>query len=557
MKHLIPAAFLVLSSSFLLTACGGGSSNPPAPSVADADSDGVADSSDNCPNTANADQMDSDLNGQGDACDALPTSYAFEDEAGNTTVSYTGQTARHILVSDLVDAMNGLSRDAGNDSNEVVEDLEFYYSLDAGVRDPGYTAMFDLIGGENIIGNDTDAAAATIAPGVISSDKVVKSKIAGQDKEEHILGGEFFGWAGIDSPAALVDEYLRVLGQEATDATDTVSILGGATPSIGTPTVTESGLDLRQLVQKFLLSALTFSQGTADYFSIDYGSDANLTLAPGKTYTEGAHDFDEAFGYFGAARNYGELEDAVNRDGYIFAASDSIVADSAIDVRSEYSFGYSQNCAKRDQDTADNTNPTDFTKEVFDAFLLGRQILQNAAVGATETSPGSLSDEASAVLTTQITIAAQTWEKCIAATVVHYINDVLGDMSNFQGDEFAELTNFTDLAKHWAEMKGFALGLQFSPYSPFRTGEVMVNGVAETVSVDVDDLKNVLSLMGDAPVLADGTQDTTLDNVENGSLYNGEATATAAKDAYIADLEAARSILQTAYAFDEENVLGW
>ncbi len=542
------AVLLAVLSTVTITGCGGGggggSSN--TPTVQDADSDGIADADDNCVNDANADQADSDVDGAGDACDAIPTTYAYEDENSANTVSYTGQTARQVLVSDLVDAMNAQTRDAVNVPAGVVTDLEFYYSFDSALRDASYTATFDLSGGENIIGNDTDPAATTIAPGAISSGKVVKSKIAGEDSATHILGGEFFGWTGFTTPADLMDEFLRLLGEEAADTTDSITISGG-TANIVAATVTEEGLDLRQLVQKFLLGALTFSQGTADYLSIDYGSDANLTLAAGKTYTEGAHDFDEAFGYFGAARNYNDLTDAQIRNGYEFPASDSVVTDSAIDVRNEFNFGNSTNCAKRDQGSAGNTNPTDYTKEAFDAFLLGREILQNAATGATETAPGALSAEAATALATQITIAAQTWEKCIAATVIHYINDVTGDMGNFVGDDFADLDNFLDLAKHWGEMKGFALGLQFSPYSPFRTGEVMVNGAAQAVSVDVDDLKQVMSLMGEAPVLADGSQ--------GGVAPSG--TAADARTAYLADLQAARDILQAAYAFDAENVANW
>ena len=562
--HMTLKQLLILttfSSSILLVACGGGSSNSGAETPnnltsSDADSDGIADASDNCVDTANPEQTDSDVDGAGDACDSIPTTYSFENESAESTVSYTGQTARQVLISDLVTAMNGLTRDISNDPATVVSDLEYYYSLDAATRDSSYTPTFGLAGAENIIGNDVDAPAAVITPGAISSDKTIIAKLAGQDSSDHILEGEFFGWTGITSPADLVAEWFTVLGNEAADTTDSIAVVGG-TANIGAATVTESGLDLRQLIQKLILGALTFSQGTADYLSIDYGSDANLTLAAGKTYTEGAHDFDEAFGYFGAARNYNDLADSQIRDGYEFAASDTITADGAIDLRSEYNFANSTNCAKRDQGTDGNNNPTNFTKEVFDAFVLGREILQNAATGATESSPGALSAEAATALETQITIAAQTWEKCIAATVIHYINDVTGDMGNFSGDEFTDLTNFTDLAKHWAEMKGFALGLQFSPYSPFRTGSVMVNGESQAVTVDVDDLKLVLSLMGDAPVLADGTQDTSLDGVENGSLYKGEATAAAAKAAYLADLASARDILQSAYAFDGDNVAGW
>ncbi len=546
--------FLVIIMTTFLAACGGGgggggNQDPQPP--ADADSDGIADADDNCVNDANEDQADSDVDGEGDACDPIPTTYTYENESSESTVFYDGQNARQILISDLVDAMNALTRDAGNVPADVVESLEFYYSLDAATRDGSYTAVFNLSGGENLIGNDTDAPAPTIAPGAVSGGDTLVSKTGGNDGSCAncvAFDSEFFGWAVFEASdganaQALVEEFFRLLGEEAADTSDTIITTGGTPANIGVATVTEEGLDLRQLVQKLLLGVVTLSQGTGDYLSIDFGSEANLSLRNGGAGpdTEGAHDFDEAFGYFGAARNFNDLDDGVIRNGYSFAESDSIVVDSAIDVRSEFNFGNSTNCAKRDQGSAGNANPTDYTKEAFDAFLLGREILQNAADAAT------LTEEADAALQDQITIASQTWEKCVAATVIHYINDVTTNMNDFVGEEFADLDNFLDLAKHWGEMKGFALGLQFNPRSPFRTGEVVVDGTSQAVSVTIDDLQMLLELMGTAPVLADGTQ--------NGVLAGADAAT--AKSDYLADLMTARDILEEAYAFDAENVANW
>jgi len=115
----------------------------------------------------------------------------------------------------------------------------------------------------------------------------------------------------------------------------------------------------------------------------------------------------------------------------------------------------------------------------------------------------------------------------------------MGDMDGFEDGSFADLDNFKNLAKHWGEMKGFALGLQFSPFSPFRDGSV--DGIT------VDSLKEVLSLMGDAPVLADGSQ--------GGVMPEGSASD-AAMD-YTADLLEARDILEKAYGFDHVVVMNW
>ncbi|MDG2048407.1 MAG: DUF4856 domain-containing protein, partial [Halioglobus sp.] len=517
---------LILASTLLLAACGGSSNsdnpfiNPvdpvdPVDPVADADSDGVPDDSDNCVNDPNADQADADVNGEGDACDPMPTAYAFANTEGVSTVSYTGQTARQVLIDDHVSALNALERSAANVPANVESDLDFYICLDPDIRDENYPPSFDLSGGELMIANSVMAGSALIVPADISSGKDICSKIAGQDKADHILGGEFFGASAL-TPLEQVNAWIAAVAEESADTSDTIVVAGG-TANIGTPTVSEEGLNYRQLIQKFLLGALTLSQGTADYMSIDFGSDGNLTLAEGKPYTEGAHDFDEAFGYFGPARDFGGKSNADNKSpGY----SDTVVVDGLIDVRSELNFGNSVNCAKRDVGSEGNPNPTNFTQDAFNAFIIGRQILQNAAEGATESSPGNLTGEARAALAAQIVIAAQTWEKCVAATVVHYINDIEDDMDGFANDEFADLDNFLDLAKHWGEMKGFALGLQFSPYSPFRDGSV--------AGINVDSLKSVLAAMGSAPVLADGTQ--------NGVIFNGAASAAEAKAEYRAGL---------------------
>ncbi len=419
---------------------------------------------------------------------------------------------------------------------DVVSDLNFYFRYDASTSDD-LAVQFSLEN-ENLAPNPTGD---DFTYGDIASGKNLIGKIAGGNGEgggeiDALINGEFFGWeTGLSAgalPVDLVDYFFARLETEATDDTTPQIPIAGGNVALDTVTVDAHGVDYRQLVQKFLLSAVAFSQGTADYLQADFAN--MLELEGDANYTAAEHDWDEAFGYFGAARDYGDYtDDEIRAKGddrraeYANGYHDTN-GDGLIDVRSEINFGNSTNCAKRDAGTANNTNPTNFTQQVFDAFLLGREILANASAA------GELTEEAQAALDEQITIAAQTWEACVAATVVHYINDTsLADMESFtDAGTFTDLDHFKNLAKHWAEMKGFALGLQFSPESPFRTD-----------AGSLQNLRTVLSLMGDAPVLADGTQ--------NGQPFDGGVTQ------YAQDLEEARDLLQAAYGFDAENVQNW
>ena len=503
----------------------------------DSDGDGIPDSEDNDRDGDGVDNAldafpddptettDADANGVGDNTQPIALTYNYMGAASDgSSVSYTGQTARQMLISAMKAEIGGLTEDIGME-DAVRARLNFYMSGD-GVDDTPHG--FTVAGGEPVIPGPTY--------GDVSTGKNLGGKTAGQDKAEHVLGGEFFGWAELadgSMPIDLANHFIERLVLEATDGnTPLISTVDGQVAVDGVY-VDEHGRDYQQLMQKFLGGAVAFSQGTTDYLQTPWGD--YLTPVDGKDYTGAEHKFDEAFGYYGAARDINDYTDdeaaaSGGREGFRLGYHDTN-DDGSIDLRAEFVFGHAQNCAKRDRGS---NGATDYSKEAVDAFLIGRQILSNAAE-----SGAGLSDDQLVALHDQIAIAAKTWEKCIAATVVHYINDTVGDMGNYVAPNFADLDNFKNVAKHWGEMKGFALGLQFSPFSPFRDGSV--DGIT------VDSLKTVLSLMGDAPVLADGSQ---------GGVAATDG-AQAAIDAYIDDLMEARDILETAYGFDPNVVENW
>lgn len=456
---------------------------------------------------------------------SAPSTYSFESQitAGESAVNYNGQTARHILIEDLVAELTSLNEQPGGNVSSIEADLEFYVSGD--VDSTNYQYSLD---GETLIPGPSYAD--------ISTGKNLSGKIAGGDgsgggETGKLIDDEFFGWSELSSPSIpidLVELFIEKVAAEAVDGNDpSITTSGGVSANIGTVTVDALGRDYRQLIQKFLLGAVTFSQGTNDYLQTDFSDDANHAQDGDAPYSFAEHKWDEAFGYFGAAQDYNDYSDAEVAGDDFYKDSNN---DGDIDLRSEVNLGNATNCAKRD---AGSTTGTDFSKTTFDAFVAGRFLISQAAAN------GGLSSAEQDELDGYIETAAKTWEKCIAATVVHYINDVVDDMGNFSNGEFADVANFLDLAKHWGEMKGFALGLQFSPNSPFRDGSVS--------GIDLDDLKDLLDTMGVAPVLADGSQ--------AGVAPSG--TAQAAIDAYIAELLAVRTTLQTAYGFETQDVENW
>ena len=400
------------------------------------------------------------------------TTYEFFDTDGNSTVYYDGQNARQILISEVKSAASGLSRTGDGLPQGVIDSINLYITTDAAVRDAqGGDWQYDDID-VGLPDGTTDSDG--INAGQVSGGDRLENKMAGNDPATLLGDGTFYTGAltsdpalnlDVSTPALYIQALVEGLALEITDAQVETTVNVSGTGPVAIPAyVSAQGHDYAQLLQKSLLGIVTFNQGTADYLSTSWES---KLVSDGGAYI--THKFDEGWGYFGGATDYGQLTDAEIKDGYNDTNNDGVLdigRNSSSDAGQvdEFNFGNSVNCAKRDTSGQENT---DFTSEANSAFLTARGILQDVA-DADEFSGTQLAD-----LTDQITIASQTWEKCNAATVIHYINDVLADMEEFDvGVGYADIGNFTDRAKHWGEMYGFAIGLQFSPYSPFRTGYI-------------------------------------------------------------------------------------
>ena len=514
---------------------------------ADSDGDGIGDNADNCPNASNADQSDVDGDTTGDACDSTnaPATYTFNSSItdGASSVSYTGQVARNFMILGLVDEAEGLTE--GVNSVDARANMKDYV---AGVADNNIAHNFTLknIGDTPVLPTGTGTDGAMLIADISSSFKNLDEKIAGGSGVENtsgkagetskLLNDEFFGWTdGVTEtsiPIDLVYVWIDQLVDEAQDGTGIIisTVDGDVTIDVSEYEGDAEGRNYRQLLQKFLLGAVNLSQISNDYLRVPFNDAEYLAQEGTKDYGKGEHDWDEAFGYYGAARDNNDYTDDEaagkgGRDAWKNGWYDSN-GDSSIDVRSEYNMAISQNCAKRDRGS---TTGTDLSKEAMDAFLLGRHIIAEA------TAASSMSDAEYEIVQAQADIAANAVEKCVAATAIHYVNDMEDDYDSIVDGQYADKSNFINLTKHWAEMKGFALGLQFNPTSPYAAADMR------------DELKQILADMGDAPVLADGSQ--------NGVAATG--TAAEAIEAYRAKLVAARDAMGVAYGFDTSDVENW
>jgi len=448
--------------------------------------------------------------------DLLDYDFKSKFVEGEKSVAYSGQIARHALIAELNHFIaNNLQTqlDDGTLSSreEVLAELNKYFRTTDEQWD-GFPITF--------IENSQQKFFANIS----SSSKSLVGKIAGNDKKGQDVDflTEFAGWApkGDLTPEALVDVFF---GQLADNAETVLSGAARIDPITNKPLavyVNEDGTDLKQLIQKFLLVSITYSQSAGDYLGEDYEGKGLTTdnISEVKNgYSNLEHQFDEGFGYFGAPVNYlayndkeiaGKVE--TEEDGREhYNGKNDFNGDGEYDLLSEVVFGAASNAAKRD---LSSTNQTDITTETVEAFIAGRKII-NDNVGS------ALTEEQLQALYVQRDIAIAGWEKAIAATAIHYINDVIADVEPLKPDsQINEEFDFETTAKHFSELKGFALGLQFNPFSKLSS----------------EDFVKLHDFIGNKPVLVVADIET-----------------------YQSDLIRARDILENALGYDADNVANW
>lgn len=180
----------------------------------------------------------------------VPTDYIFYDGIGNNTVSFSGQTARMNMLSEMTSYLTTANTSNGSNQLDAATLLSMY--------DNSYTGWSDQ--------------------GLVGNGKQLKSKTA-------------LGDAGVQAQF----ETWMTDAAATTPPTEDGYYLQAAT-----------GHEWTQLIEKGLMSACFASQMTANYLDgimeddnvqiVDYQND--------KFYTEMEHHWDEAYGYFTDATDY-------------------------------------------------------------------------------------------------------------------------------------------------------------------------------------------------------------------------------------------------------------
>lgn len=439
----------------------------------------------------------------------LSANYSFKSQFNdNDTVSYSGQVFRNLLNEELKNSFKYYKRGSFIGSpNEVTESIWSYIDYKS---DNDSLALYAIHGDaemETAPQEKGKSNSGSWQEGFTFSDvatnKQILNKLAGNDNP--LVHGKILGWNL--NPVSTPEELLKHLSNEVAKNAANPGLLEVQLPSgdlfkSDAAYLSKDGLDYSQLIQKVIYGAMNFSQMARDYLSTDLGPGKGLNAdnespdKKGASYTTLEHHWDEAFGYFGAARDYLSYSDTEIKAGISIDTDNS----GAISLNSEKNFAFSVLAAKRD--LGSNTH---FTETLFNLFLKGRKLITE--------KPQNYKDD---LVQVARQIIDET-EKVIAASVVHYINSTIGEMDKMGSNDY----NFALHAKYWSEMKGYALAFQFNPHSV----------------MSINDFVQLHVFLGNMPVVDVPSSQVTLH--------------------YKQSLLEARNLLKSVYEFEEDQIVNW
>ena len=366
------------------------------------------------------------------------------------STSYTGQVARHVLHNSLKKLAG---KGNGNPNPELKATMMSYYS-------------------------SKDAGRKIIDPTSKGEFKVKQTMVDEISKGKNLKGKTYKGLVNGFPGQMSGPEVFEFLIDKASSSNK------------GFDPVT--GYNYPQLISKFMMGAVFYSQAVDNYLDEKMGADNKPNNKPykkGAHYTGKEHSWDEAFGYFGAPAHAMALN---AKQAYGIAKRKDIkVADAngdgVVDLKTEMTFAHAYYAA--DSDKAG----TKYMHTIVDAFIKGRQLIRDADGEA-------LTDQQRAKLMSYVKVIKTNWERVIAEAAFKYAGSCYKDLEKLRtivesnGDASKA---FAAYGKHWGELKGFLMALETSGRSLGEAG-VRMN-----------------RLVGYGPVLLGGGQVTGIDSDGN------------------------------------------
>ena len=247
-----------------------------------------------------------------------------------------------------------------------------------------------------------------------------------------------------------------------------------------------TGYDYTQLISKFTMGAVFYNQAVDNYLDEKLGADVHSNgeaYKKGKAYTGKEHVWDEGFGYFGAPAHTMELT-AAEVYGIAKQKADSFAKadynnDGKVSLVTEMAYAHAYYAS-----SFDKGGKTTYLHTIVQAFLDGRNLISSA-------NGDALTDDQRSKLMGYAQVIKTQWQRVIAEAVFKYAGSVYGDIVKLEAAIEANGDAgkiYRAYAKHWGELKGFALSLEAGGVNLGATGV------------------NLNRLIGYSPVLLGNTQ---------------------------------------------------
>lgn len=344
-----------------------------------------------------------------------------------TSVSYTGQIARHAL-HDSLKKLAGAGA-GGVDAALKAKLLSYYKS--------------------------TDKGRAIVAPKSKTAFPVKQSGVDEISKGKNLAGKTYKGVV-TGMPNNMTGEELITFWLEKAAASKKGVDLA-------------NGYNYPQLISKFIMGAVFYNQVVDGYLDEYLSAEKKPNDKPysdGAAYTGKEHAWDEAWGYFGAPAHAMKLSPRqvyeIAKQGSASKPADAALkaadrnGDGMVDLKTEMTFAPAYYAAGFDASVYDKGDRTSYLHDITRAFLDGRQVIADA-------KGEKLTDSQRAALRGHAAIISETWERTLAEAVFKYAGSVYKDMDKLKtimdakGDTSKVYKNYV---KHWGELKGFSLAIQ-------------------------------------------------------------------------------------------------